>query len=73
MRISEDCRELIRCLPALLCDAGTPEDAAGEPHAITHAPEALRYAAMSRYANYQPEAIPDKNFRFFAPPKKGLL
>lgn len=73
LRISEDCRELIRCLPALLCDAGVPEDAADEPHAVTHTPEALRYAVMSRYANYCAEEIPDRNFRFLTPPKKGLL
>ena len=46
--IHSGCRELIRCLPALLCDKNRPEDASGEPHAVTHAPEALRYAVMSR-------------------------
>ena len=46
--ISENCSELIRCLPALLYDKNRPEDASGEPHAITHAPEALRYAVMAR-------------------------
>ena len=73
LRISADCRELVRCLPALLCDARTPEDAANEPHAVTHAPEALRYAVMSRYGNFRPEVLPDRNFHFFSPPKKGLL
>ncbi len=48
LRIDSSCRELIRCLPALLCDKNRPEDAAGEPHALTHAPEALRYGVMSR-------------------------
>ena len=48
LQISSECRELIRCLPALLCDTARPEDASGEPHSITHAPEALRYAVMSR-------------------------
>ena len=46
--ISSRCTELIRCLPALLCDRTRVEDASGEPHSITHAPEALRYAVMSR-------------------------
>lgn len=50
LKICRTCVELIRCLPALLCDRERPEDAAGEPHAITHAPEALRYAVMSRCA-----------------------
>ena len=73
MRVSSECRELIRCLPALLCDAQTPEDAADEPHAVTHAPEALRYAVMSRYGNYTAEVLPDRNFHFPEPPKKRLF
>lgn len=48
IRISSDCKELSRCLPALLCDPVKTEDASSEPHGITHAPEALRYALMSR-------------------------
>ena len=48
LRILPTCHELIRSLPALLCDPHRPEDASGEPHSITHAPEALRYALMSR-------------------------
>lgn len=50
IRICRRCTELISSLPALLCDPIRPEDAANEPHAITHAPEALRYAVMSRIA-----------------------
>ena len=46
--ISSRCTELIRCLPALLCDSQRVEDASSEPHSVTHAPEALRYAVMSR-------------------------
>ena len=48
LRILPGCHELIRSLPALLCHPDRPEDASGEPHSITHAPEALRYALMSR-------------------------
>lgn len=48
IRISSDCKELIECLPALLCDTERTEDASDHPHRITHAPEALRYAVMSR-------------------------
>ena len=73
LRISSDCRELIRCLPALLCDPQTPEDASGEPHAVTHAPEALRYAVMSRFGNYRAPQLPDRNFHFLSPPKKRLF
>ena len=48
LNISSRCSVLINSLPALLCDAERPEDASGEPHSVTHAPEALRYAVMSR-------------------------
>jgi hypothetical protein len=34
----------------LLFDPNRAEDASSEPHSITHAPEALRYAVMSRQA-----------------------
>ena len=46
--ISRACTELIRCLPLLLYDKTRKEDASSEPHAVTHAPEALRYGVMSR-------------------------
>lgn len=48
IRISSECRELIGSLSALLCDPDRIEDASDTPHRITHAPEALRYAVMSR-------------------------
>ena len=48
LRISSECRVLIDSLPALLCDPDRAEDASSHPHNITHAPEALRYAVMSR-------------------------
>ncbi len=48
LKICCTCSELIHSLPALLCDPVRAEDASGEPHSITHAPEALRYALMSR-------------------------
>ena len=48
LRIAEGCGTLISSMEALLCDPGRPEDASGSPHSVTHAPEALRYAVMSR-------------------------
>ena len=48
MRISENCPTLLRCMRGLVCDAHRAEDCFGEPHEITHLPEALRYAVMSR-------------------------
>ena len=73
LRISSACSELIRCLPALLCDPNRAEDASSEPHSVTHAPEALRYAVMSRIepperARRQDFIFPSKkkgNFSFF--------
>lgn len=52
--IFDCCENLIRCLPLLRFDENVKEDAAGVPHEITHAPEALRYALMSR----TPKALP---------------
>ena len=71
LRIHPDCRELIRCLPALLCDTGRPEDAASEPHAVTHAPEALRYAVMSRCP--PPVLRPETDFRFSSRPSNPFF
>ena len=48
LRIVKSCKVLIRSLESLLCDPNRAEDASGEPHAVTHAPEALRYGVMSR-------------------------
>lgn len=48
LKVTRRCRELISCMQALQCDKEVPEDASNTPHAVTHAPEALRYALMSR-------------------------
>ncbi len=48
LMIFESCKNVIRCLPLLLHDKGRPGDASTEPHAVTHAPDALRYFAVSR-------------------------
>ena len=64
--ISSSCAELIRCMPALLCDSARAEDASSEPHSITHAPEALRYAVMSRVS--APKSSSD--FGFVIPQKR---
>ena len=53
--ICRDCYELIHSMQSLLCDKNRIEDAASEPHSITHAPEALRYAVMSRFEYSQQE------------------
>ena len=65
--IAPRCRELISCMQGLLCDASVPEDAASVPHTLTHAPEALRYALMSRAADGNKEQKTDNShFRFGA-------
>lgn len=46
--IFRGCEELIRSMEALQFDKNVAEDASSEPHDVTHAPEALRYAVMSR-------------------------
>lgn len=47
--IARNCSVLISSMQSLLCDRERAEDAASEPHHLTHAPEALRYAVMSRF------------------------
>ena len=53
-------------MQALCCDDEMPEDASSTPHAITHAPEALRYALMSRYgaSERRDETKERPHFRF---------
>ena len=52
------CSEIIRCLPALTVDKLRPTDCSTEPHAITHAPDALRGFAIyhARPEGAQPKA-----------------
>ena len=73
LRISSSCKTLIDSLPALLCDSTRPEDASSEPHAVTHAPEALRYAVMSRFGSWRESDTPDRNFRFAGTKKSQLF
>lgn len=70
LRICSCCGELIHSMSSLLFDRARPEDASGEPHAITHAPEALRYGLMSRLR--PPEAEEEADFFFPKPVKKGI-
>ena len=63
--ISDSCHNLIRSLPALMFDSERSEDASGEPHSITHSPEALRYAVMSRVRSAETLGeIPRADFKF---------
>ena len=46
LKIFRNCTEIIKCLPMLQTDPLKPSDTATEPHAITHAPDALRGFAI---------------------------
>ncbi len=46
LHIFRNCTEIIRCLPMLQIDPLHPTDTLTEPHAITHAPDALRGFAI---------------------------
>ena len=70
LRIGDRCDNLISSLPALLCHTERPEDASGEPHAVTHSPEALRYALMSRCP--PPEAETRCDFVFRKPTRPSI-
>ncbi len=48
IQIFDTCPNLIRCLPLLQHDEHNPEDAADNPHDVTHGPESIRYGALSR-------------------------
>jgi len=60
LRIASRCDMLIDSMSSLMCDPLRPEDASDKPHRLTHAPEALRYALMSRAA----PPTPAKQFTF---------
>lgn len=55
IEIFHTCFNAVRNIPALVHDDKKPEDAASEPHEITHAPESIRYGVMSRPQPYRPQ------------------
>lgn len=65
LHICAGCTTLIASMGALCFDQRRAEDAADHPHEVTHAPEALRYAAMSRLP--PPAAADDSSDFRFAP------
>ena len=60
LKIYENCRNLIRTLPALVYDRINVNDVAKNPHELTHAPDALRGFVMSAAA--KPEGRKDTRF-----------
>ena len=70
LRVFESCVNLIRCIPALQFDSKNPNDAAGEPHEITHGPDAIRYFCAGRPRPNRPEPKPEHyNFTIEKPQK----
>ena len=69
LRVCGQCTELIHCMQNLQYDEKRPEDAASQPHHLTHAPEALRYGVMSVAAYYR-EAEQQERVDFRFPTKK---
>ena len=65
--IASRCAELIHSMQALMCDKSRAEDASSEPHSITHSPEALRYAVMSRWEPIRTE----EELPFLFPKRRG--
>lgn len=53
LQIFKTCVNLIRCIPELQYDEKKVNDAATEPHEITHAPDALRYFCVYWTSNAQ--------------------
>ena len=48
LKIFSTCKNLIRCLSTIKADEKNCNDAAKEPHEVTHLPDSLRYFAVSR-------------------------
>lgn len=62
LKIFRCCENLLRTLPQLRFDENVKEDAADKPHELTHAPEALRYALMSREPKEQKKSEAAQSF-----------
>lgn len=61
--VFESCQNLIRTLPLLRFDPKDGNDAAKEPHELTHAPDALRYfAATQSFEGGTPPSGPFSSF-----------
>ena len=68
LKFFENCRHLIRTLPALAVDEHNPNDCATDPHELTHAPDALRYFFAGRPSEKRmPKSAPRYDFNFQKP------
>ena len=61
MMFFSSCTPIIRSLPLLQHDTHNINDAALEPHAVTHSPDALRYWCSRRQLKPEPNAAPGRS------------
>ncbi len=74
LKITKNCKNLIRCLPLLQHDEKNPNDVANEPHELTHAPDALRYYCSMRFrSSVAPTPAKVYNFKSERPVKNNYL
>ncbi|MBQ7333522.1 MAG: terminase family protein [Clostridia bacterium] len=64
LKIFSNCRELIKCLPALTVDPVRPTDTRSEPHELTHAPDALR--AFAIFHTRPAETLPNQKLSLWS-------
>ena len=65
LKIFNNCKNLIRCIPQLQHDDKEPNDIANEPHEITHIPDALRYFCVMHTEKTEEEKKVTKEFYNF--------
>lgn len=63
LKIFDNCKNLIRCIPQAQMDETDPNDIATEPHEITHSLDALRYFCVMRQSPPTSKAQP-KHYNF---------
>ena len=65
LMIFDTCGELIRCLSEIGVSPKDPNDAATEPHHLTHAVDAMRYFVAGRPTGKNEEERPDSRLQRF--------
>ncbi len=55
IKFFDNCKNIIRTLPAVLKDEKDPNDVATEPHELTHGPDAIRYFCGMRTMPTKPQ------------------
>lgn len=73
LRIFSTCLNLIRTLPAVAHDKKNPNDVSGEPHELTHAPDAIRYFCDGRPMATQHKTEPNEDSIPFDSQLEGLF